>query len=209
MARREAKKQLRSEPEAEEPVGDWSPATLGSAIRSTRVGMGLSISELARRSDLSQSFFSQVEAGQSDISVGRLIRVAQALDVRLPDLLETEPGPAGRIVRTSERVEVPTRLKGLRIYLLSPSLDNKRTYTFGTLEVGSVAEPAFRLRGSESFVYMLEGAARIDLAGGEVVTLAAGDTISYLSDNFERMVNVHDGASSFLWLQALARRPVL
>ncbi len=66
----------------------WEPARLGSAIRAVRTSRGLSVSELARRSELSQSFLSQVEIGNTDISVGRLVRVAEALDVALADLVD-------------------------------------------------------------------------------------------------------------------------
>ena len=78
------------------PAGlDWSPARLGRAIREVRSRQGLTVTEVARRSGLSQSFLSQVEAGQSDISVGRLIRVAQVLDVHVTDLLEAPVAPVG------------------------------------------------------------------------------------------------------------------
>lgn len=184
----------------------WSPARVGAAIRAARKRRGLSASELARRSAVSQSFLSQVEAGQSDISVGRLIRVAQALQVELTDLLERPATVGGRVVRVAERVAIPTPTPGLSIHLLSPSADHTRTYAFGTLERGATAEPAFRLHGSESFLYMVDGAAAIDFTNGDSSELTAGDTISYLSDSFVRMRNLSSGPSTFVWVQSALER---
>jgi transcriptional regulator with XRE-family HTH domain len=188
------------------PAGE--PATslaLGPEIRALRASRGLSVSELARRSDLSQSFLSQFESGQSDISVGRLIRLAQALDIDVADLLGQRTRPGERIVRAGEQTELPTPSLGLRVHLLAPSLDHTRTNAIGTLEPGAVAEPALATRGNESFVYLLEGVARIDLRGGRTVTLAAGDSVSYRSEEFERMANPGRRRNRFVWVQSTSR----
>jgi transcriptional regulator with XRE-family HTH domain len=179
--------------------------SLGDRIRAVRTRRGLSVSELARRSEVSQSFLSQVEGGQSDISVGRLVRVAQALDVDVTELLGRRTGVAERVVRADQQTELPTPSEGLRLHLLAPSLDHSRTNAVGTMDPGSVAEPAYSTHGSESFVYILEGAARIELKGGRTITLEAGDSASYRSEEFERMVNPGRRRSLFVWIQASSR----
>jgi transcriptional regulator with XRE-family HTH domain len=181
---------------------EWSPSRLGSAIRALRVGRGLSVTELARRSGLSQSFLSQVEIGRTDISVGRLVRLARALDVGLSDLIDHRGPASDHVVRADERVELPTRSKGMRLYLLAPSLDSGRINGLGCLEPGAVAGPIYSSPGSESFLYVLEGVARIDLSRGRVVTLEPGDSASYRADEFEGMSNPRDERLVFLWVQA-------
>src|ERR1700756_1260305 len=109
---------------AADSTDGWSPARLGGAIRALRVSRGLSVTELARRSELSQSFLSQVEIGRTDISVSRLVRLAKALDVSLDDLVDHRSRSADQVVRAAERVELPTRSKGMRLYLLARSFDN-------------------------------------------------------------------------------------
>ena len=185
-----------------EPPVEWSSAQLGRKLRSVRDGRGLSVSELARRSGLSQSFLSQFESGQSDISVGRLVRLAQALDVDVGDLLAERSRSGERIVRANEQLELPTPSAGLRLQLLAPSLDHSRTNAVGTLEGGSVAEPNFSNPGSESLVYVLKGVARIELRGGRAFLLRPGDSISYRSDEFERMANPRSRPCFFVWVQA-------
>src|SRR6266540_1842553 len=124
---------------------DWSPSRLGGAIRTLRVSRGLSVTELARRSGLSQSFLSQVEIGRTDISVGRA------------DLIEDPAASDHHVVRAGDRVELPTRSEGMRLYLLARSLDQGRINGLGHLEPGAMAGPIYSTPGSESFLYVIEG----------------------------------------------------
>lgn len=181
-------------------------ADLGRAIRSRRGALGLSISELGRRSGLSQSFLSQVEMGQSDLSVGRLIRIAQVLDVDVTELLEERPRPVGRLLRAGDRTELPNPSEGLSLYLLAPSLDNALTYVHGVLEPGAVARATKENLGSQSLVYVLEGAARIELVESESLLLGPEDSATYPSDDFKAMANTHDGETTFVWVQAARSR---
>ena len=183
----------------------WSSARLGGAIRALRVSRGLSVTELARRSELSQSFLSQVEIGRTDISISRLVRLAKALDVRLDDLVGQPSRSANQVVRADERVELPTSSTGMRLYLLARSFDNGRINGLGCLEPGAIAAPIYSSPGSESFVYLLEGAAQIDLSGGRVLTLKPGDSACYLAREFEGMSNPDDRRCLFLWIQAASR----
>jgi transcriptional regulator with XRE-family HTH domain len=165
----------------------------------------LSVTELARRSELSQSFLSHVEIGRTDISVSRLVRLAQALDVSLDDLVDHRSRSADQVVRADERVELPTPSEGMRLYLLARSFDHGRINGLGCLEPGAVAAPIYSNPGSESFVYLLEGVAQIDLSGGRVLTLNPGDSACYQAAEFEGMSNPHDSRCLFLWVQAASR----
>src|SRR5947207_986196 len=88
-----AAKPVQAKPNERSPQSlDWSPYKVGQALRANRITRGLSINELAREVDLSASFLSQVETGQSDLSVGRLVRVSQVLGVSPADILNV-PAP--------------------------------------------------------------------------------------------------------------------
>jgi transcriptional regulator with XRE-family HTH domain len=183
----------------------WSPEDLGREIRSARLARGLSVSELARRSDLSQSFLSQVEGGESDISVGRLLRVTHALGIDVTDLLR-RPGIAPeRVVRADERVELPTPSDGLRLELLAPSLDHTRTNAMAVLEPGATVEPVYSTPGSETFVLVTSGRAEVDLRGGRRVVVRAGDSITYPAEDFVRMRNPGSKPLILVWVQASVR----
>jgi transcriptional regulator with XRE-family HTH domain len=184
------------------PQPDGPPEHLGRTLREIRTRQGLRLKDVAEESELSPSFLSQVEQGQSDISVGRLMRLAQALHVRLTDLVELPPPPKRPFVRAGERVEVPTPTKGLRIWLLAPSQSDRRMYAMATLAKGTVAEAgSYRLPGgNEHFVYLLHGRATLEFVGGESVTMEAGDSVSYMSGDYARMTNLHDGDTTLIWI---------
>ncbi len=61
---------------------------VGSRVRARRLDLGWTVKGLAERSGLSPRFVSQLEAGQGNIAIGRLSRVASALDIPLSSLVE-------------------------------------------------------------------------------------------------------------------------
>jgi DNA-binding NtrC family response regulator len=61
-------------------------ADIGRQIRDLRKARGLTLKQVARRTNLSVSLLSQIERGESSASVSSLFKVATALDVKLTDL---------------------------------------------------------------------------------------------------------------------------
>lgn len=61
-------------------------SAIGRQIRDLRKARGLTLKQMARRTNLSVSLLSQIERAESSASVSSLFKVATALDVRLTDL---------------------------------------------------------------------------------------------------------------------------
>jgi DNA-binding NtrC family response regulator len=61
-------------------------ATIGRQIRDLRKARGLTLKQMARRTNLSVSLLSQIERAESSASVSSLFKVATALDVKLTEL---------------------------------------------------------------------------------------------------------------------------
>lgn len=59
---------------------------LGSVIREKRKALGLTLSELARRTDVSLGYLSQIELGKNSASIETLYRISLGLSVKLADL---------------------------------------------------------------------------------------------------------------------------
>jgi transcriptional regulator with XRE-family HTH domain len=71
-----------------QPVrGDENVPDIGSVVKNLRKQHGMSLGQLAKESGLSTSFLSEVERGQSDISVRRLARLAAVFGHDLGSLL--------------------------------------------------------------------------------------------------------------------------
>ncbi|MGH2764149.1 MAG: helix-turn-helix domain-containing protein [Thermoleophilaceae bacterium] len=72
-------------------------AALGRAVRELRLQRGMSQEGLADHSDLHRTYVGGIERGERNVSFGNLLRLADALDVRLSDLVarsERLPSPA-------------------------------------------------------------------------------------------------------------------
>lgn len=65
---------------------------IGQRVRNYRIEADLTIRELASRADLSLRFINQIEAGQGNISIAGLARVAQALQRSLNELIPPTNG---------------------------------------------------------------------------------------------------------------------
>lgn len=61
---------------------------VGSNIRTCRTDAGLTLEKLAEKADLSWPYLSEIERGRENISLDKLVKIAQALDVRLSKLVE-------------------------------------------------------------------------------------------------------------------------
>jgi len=60
---------------------------VGQTIRAYRTRAGITIEKLAEQADLHHNFIGEVERGNYDISIGSLVKIAKALDVRVRDLV--------------------------------------------------------------------------------------------------------------------------
>jgi transcriptional regulator with XRE-family HTH domain len=71
----------------------------GSAVRNRRLSAGLSQELLAERASLHPTYISMVERGARNATLGAAARIAAALKISLPKLLEEaerQPRPKGR-----------------------------------------------------------------------------------------------------------------
>src|SRR5438105_1072290 len=64
---------------------------LGKGVADLRRGQGLSRAKLAERSGLSQRFLADVESGQGNISLVKLAKICEALQVTLAGLINALP----------------------------------------------------------------------------------------------------------------------
>ncbi len=61
---------------------------LGEAIRAKRKAAAFTQEKLAERAELSAIFISRIERGKESPSVDNLVRIANALNLRVQDLVE-------------------------------------------------------------------------------------------------------------------------
>jgi DNA-binding response OmpR family regulator len=66
---------------------------LGSAIRERRKAMGLTLAEMAKRTNVSLGYLSQIELGKNSASIETLYRIALGLRLRIADLFQAVQTP--------------------------------------------------------------------------------------------------------------------
>ena len=64
-------------------------AQIGVKVFEKRKAIGRSQGQLAELAGVDKAYISLVENGKQNLTMGRLLRIAQALDISVSDLLET------------------------------------------------------------------------------------------------------------------------
>jgi transcriptional regulator with XRE-family HTH domain len=166
------------------------------AIRQKRVELGLSLRELASRTNLTASFLSQVENGKANLSLDSLRRISVALNVSMLALFPDQNADRddskaeeisedkigfnrniyAPVVRNDARVKLTLPGHGITYQLLTQDLNRKMEAILGFLEPGS-GNIARRLREpTEEFIFVLSGKLLVELDSGKYI-LAASDSI--------------------------------
>lgn len=154
-----------------------SEARIGERIRSRREALEISLRELARRTDLTASFLSQVERGQANTSIGSLRRIAEALDVSILYFLQEGPRH-DPVVRADSRPRIAFPDSKVSYEMLTADVARKLEVFLGILQPGSrnIARPL--RQPTEECIIVLSGALLVGLDTGEY-TLYPGDSIYF------------------------------
>lgn len=139
-------------------------------LRSLRQTLGLSLDDLAARTDLSPSTISRVETGKRTISLDVLLPLAQALGVDLDTLFEVS-GDEDVIIRPT-----PTATGGHTTWMLSRP-------TSTTTAVKMRLEPGprnseRRVHPGHDWFFVIEGRVRLSL-GDRELTVEAGEAAEF------------------------------
>ena len=164
--------------EESEVATDAATRRLGEEIRRARTGR-YTVNELAKKAGVSVGLLSQVERGLGNPSFKTLSKIANALDLRIGQLVEsaTVAGSAG-VVRKDDRTSFKFGSEGLVYELLTPSLRGRLEMLQTTVPPGFTNEDDPFQHEGEECVLLLAGELSVDI-GGERHTLGAGDAVTY------------------------------
>lgn len=174
-------------------------ASIGARVRDHRMQKGLTLQQLSEAAGVSQSMLSLVERGKTSASIGTLMAIADALGLRMSDLLVTdEPVAPSAVIRASEqpiyetdqgvtwRVVRRDAQRGVEIAI--------NEYRPGT---GSTRSPHHH-KGYE-YGLVLEGELTVELEGANH-RLRRGDTIAFNSSAEHRIWNYSRSVARGLWI---------
>ncbi|MGD9573430.1 MAG: helix-turn-helix domain-containing protein, partial [Thermoleophilia bacterium] len=178
--------------------------TLGETLRATRIERGLSLGDVAEGTDLSTSFLSLVENGRSDISTGRLFRVARFLGVGLGELLDAFPADEVTVARASDRGPGLPLGDGGRAFPLAGDTDDlTMAPVLCEYEPGAVVAGGSRSDAVQHVVFVVSGEIEITQRGEDPLLLSRGDSAYFRSEHECVLRNPSlDAPASILWVSS-------
>ncbi len=170
---------------------------LGTNIRQARVSRKLTISEVARRADITRSLLSQIENNKANPSINTLMAIAKALQVPIGSFFDDDNHLDNPVVRAGERKALKTR-NGISYFLLTPEPSKHSIeFLYNIFEKGSSTEVFYSHQGEECGI-VLEGRLKIDTDSDQYI-LEAGDSIILLSSKPHKLTNASTGKTIAIW----------
>jgi transcriptional regulator with XRE-family HTH domain len=156
------------------------------AIRNVRIAQGLSLRSLSARAGLPYSTLSKLENGKMAQTYDKLIRLAQALNVDLKDILATPddraaPVAVGRrsITRAGEALDADSE-KHVHHYPAADLLGKMMIPIIIDVQARSVDELGGLVRhGGEEYLYVLRGSMELHSDLYAPLTLEEGDSVYF------------------------------
>lgn len=175
---------------------DHLARALGAAIRVARKNLEMTLSEVAKKTALSQPFLSQVENGNTTPSVLNLHKIAQTLGTTAHALLEQSDRMPTTVSRSSDTPG----------YDLGPNasvrfcISGTRLLDCNEVTAGPHTEQdSDNTHAGEEFVFVITGELHMTVDGRDY-TLGAGDTIHYAAMVPHRWHNESDAETRFLFV---------
>jgi len=159
-----------------------SQKTVGARLRQFREQRRVSLRKLAKLTEFSPSFISQVENGQASPSIGSLERIAGSLGITLGEFFTApaQGGDSGLVVRGRGRSQITSSWSIAQIEALGPlGGDRALESVLITLESGGRSGKRPQAHAMEQFVFVLSGKVRLRVDDSAYV-LKAGDAVTIL-----------------------------
>ncbi|MDQ1913439.1 XRE family transcriptional regulator [Paenibacillus sp. GD4] len=154
---------------------------LGKRIKYFRKSQRRTLNEIAQVCGFTNSLLSKIENGKTTPPISTLVKIANALGVRVSDLLG-ENEQVGTVLTKKDAIEgnLISTNKGYSFYTFAPELKDKLMQPFlFHARKDEIKQHVFSHTGHE-FVYMLEGQMRYKVGAVEY-TLLPGDSVYFNS----------------------------
>jgi quercetin dioxygenase-like cupin family protein len=171
---------------------------VGLHVHRLRVEAGLSLRTLARLTEFSPSFVSQLENGQVPPSISSMEKIAAALGVTLGQFFATAGGEGGLILRAAERTVLSSGWSKAEIEALSiPRPTARLEAALVTLRAGGRSGKHPYPDSREEFALVLQGEVILTV-GPEEHRLRPGDAATILPGELRLWRNDTRSAARFV-----------
>ena len=155
---------------------------LARNLRRLRGARALTLDDLAKRAGVSRSMLIQIEQKRVNPTLATLVRVAQALDVGLAQLVELGSRRRVRVISRGDAATLWTAPGGGsgRLLVGSDQLDHIELWDW-RLEPGDVHEAEAHAAGTAEILHVLDGDLVLEV-DGETHAAAAGESVIFAAD---------------------------
>ena len=178
-----------------------SVSGLGVRLRHTRLVAGLTLIQLAKKAECSESLISKIERGSATPSLVMLHRLAVALDTNISTLMSEEMPVVGPVLRVGERPVIKTGGISLERLVL-PTRGGLLQANIHIVAPGTASDGQIEHVGEE-VGYVLEGTLELRL-GEECYILGPGDAFTFPSSLPHGYSNVGKDIVRVLWVNSPA-----
>lgn len=172
---------------------------VGVRLRALRRARRLTLRDVAERTQLSESFLSQLERGRTGASIASLQQIAAALGLAVSDLFAPDGGDRPLVLRRDARGYVSFGERARKTFLTPKPFESLEAVVAELEAGGSTGAEAYRHGDSEEVLLVLAGTVDLEL-DGDAVRLAAGDGARYRSSTPHRVSNPGPGTAEVLFV---------
>jgi transcriptional regulator with XRE-family HTH domain len=157
-------------------------AALARNLRRLRGERALTLDELAKRAGVSRSMLIQIEQQRVNPTLAILVRLAQALDVGLAELVELGSRRRVRVIAQGDVAELWSSPGGGsgRLLVGSDQLDHVEFWDW-RLEPGDIHQAEAHVPGTAEIIHVLDGDLTLEV-DGESHAAAAGESVVFSAD---------------------------
>lgn len=175
----------------------------GMQLRTLRKAAKLSMTDLAKKSNLSVGMISQIERGVASPSIRSLRQISDALGVPPAQFFDDGKQPPleemGRIVRKEARRQLFLSNNGVEKQLLTPDLDGATEILLVCIAPGGSSGPEHYVHKGEDAGLVLSGTLELWIDGYKHV-LNAGDSFRFKSSLAHRFENPSAQPAEVVWV---------
>lgn len=174
---------------------------IGIRIKDLRIQRRMTLKELAKKTGLTTSFFSQLERDLTSPSVSSLEKIAEALNTKVGYFFEKEE--AGELIFIKKGIGKKVLDKGEGVScesFASGILNIKMQPQVFTLARAAELTKEIMYPAGEKFLMVLEGKMEM-LCDAEKFRLEEGDSLyCAYTRRLKRLINIGESEAKFLWI---------
>ncbi|KQP15851.1 helix-turn-helix domain-containing protein [Pseudorhodoferax sp. Leaf265] len=190
----------------EKPTDSRAPIAeelaLGPRLKNLRLRSGLTLEQVAQRAGLEKGYLSRLERSLKRPSISTVLKLCEALGVKLSSLLEENPEDSLiRVIRKKDREDhvVQGNADGdVKSYqIVSPADDKRFLSLFLVKPSATKTTRASSSHSGEEIAYVLRG--RLELTiGGTTITADEGDCVHFMAQTEHTMRSIGRAACEVL-----------